>query len=91
MGSTPPASPSPQRAGRKSREVMIWKLVEYGGLILYTAVIPRQMGPELYGRFAALLSFISLLSMGSALGAQASFARFIPEYETRGEPERTKT
>ena len=77
---------SPSLAIRKqTRVVMIWKFVEYVSLSLFAIVVPRAMGPDLYGRFAALLSFIGLLTMINGLGVLVMFGRFVPEYRVRGE------
>lgn len=72
------------------RAILFWKGVDYAGLILFTVIMPRQMQPASYGRFAALLSLIGLLTMASTMGAQATFGRFVPEYEARGEHDRTR-
>jgi O-antigen/teichoic acid export membrane protein len=92
------ASAAPERSaaararsvGAQGRAVLLWKLAEYGGLIAFTALLPPMMGPRLYGHFAAMLSAIGLLTMAAALGTQATFGRFVPEFETRGEHHRTR-
>ena len=92
-GAVAEASPGPRHArplGPQSRAVVAWKVVEYVGLILFTIIMPRRMGPALYGRFAALLSLIGLLTMASAMGAQATFGRFVPEYDEHGQPGRIR-
>jgi O-antigen/teichoic acid export membrane protein len=76
--------------GAQGRAVLLWKIAEYGGLVAFTALLPPMMGPRLYGRFAAMFSAIGLLTMAAALGTQATFGRFVPEFETRGEHHRTK-
>lgn len=74
----------------QTRAVVLWKTAEYIGLLLFILAVPRLMGPELYGRFAVLLSLIGVLTLITGLGAQAVFARYIPEYEGRGDRERTR-
>lgn len=64
--------------------VAFWKLVEYTGLILFLALIPRSMTPELYGDFALILSILGLLILASTLGGQQTFVRFIPEFKADG-------
>ncbi len=78
-------APAPGLALGQARVVMIWKLVEYVGLISFIVIAPRSMGPELYGRFAVLLSVIGLLIMACSLGALPTFGRFAPEYTAKGE------
>jgi O-antigen/teichoic acid export membrane protein len=60
------------------------------GLTAFVFATPRLMGPDHFGRFAALVSLTSLLILASALGAQATFARFVPEYQATGRTERTR-
>jgi O-antigen/teichoic acid export membrane protein len=76
--------------GSQSRAVAAWKVAEYAGLALFTVALPRAMGPAQFGRFAALVSLVGLLAMAAALGAQATFGRFVPEYHARGEPRRIR-
>ena len=76
--------PSRQAIGL-TRVVMFWKLIEYAGLVLFTIVVPRQMGPEGYGRFAVLYALISLLILIIGFGAHPTFGRFLPEFLTKGE------
>ena len=64
---------------------MFWKSVEYVGLAAFILIVPRLMGPELYGRFALLFSLIGLLMLVIGLGALSIFGRFIPQYEAQGE------
>ena len=73
-----------------ARVVMLWKVVEYTGLALFIIIVPRLMGPKLYGSFAVLFSLIGLLSMASGLGMQNTFGRFVPEYEALGDRSKTR-
>lgn len=61
------------------------KLVEYAGLVLFALLTPNLMGPELYGRFAAVMALVSLLMTACSLGGLATFGRFLPELRARGE------
>jgi O-antigen/teichoic acid export membrane protein len=74
----------------QSRSVVFWKAIEYAGLVLFVVLLPRLMQPDLYGRFAALVSVIGLLTMAAAMGAQATFGRFVPEFESTGSSRRTR-
>ncbi len=49
-----------------------------------------MMGPEAYGRYAILLSFIALLTIFSGLGMLPAFGRFVPQYQINGETDKTK-
>jgi O-antigen/teichoic acid export membrane protein len=74
----------------QSRAIAVWKALEYLGLAVFTVVLPRAMGPALFGRFAVVVSLVGVLSMASALGAQATLGRFVPEYRARGETSRIR-
>jgi O-antigen/teichoic acid export membrane protein len=73
---------------RDTKTVAFWKVTEYTGLILFLAVIPRSMGPEIYGDFAVILSMLGLLLMAGALGGKVTFGRFVPKYLADDQPER---
>jgi O-antigen/teichoic acid export membrane protein len=77
-------------AGGQTRTVLAWKAVEYAGLALFTIAVPRLMGPERYGSFAAVLGAVALLTMFAGIGAQATFGRFLPEYAAAGRPDRVR-
>lgn len=75
---------------RQSRSVLLWKSVEYAGLLTFIVAVPRLMGPDLYGRLALLLSILGVAAVAFGLGAGQVFARFIPEYEHRHERYKTQ-
>ncbi len=70
-----------------ARLVMGLKIIEYIGLALFLVVIPREMGPERYGSFALLNTLLGLFLMAGALGGQAVFGRYIPEFRAQGDDE----
>lgn len=72
---------------KDTRVVAFWKTTEYIGLILFLAVIPRSMGPEVYGDFAIILSMLGLLLLVGALGGKVTFGRFVPKYQADNQPE----
>jgi stage V sporulation protein B len=97
MTSAAPAAPpglasglDASTAGGQTRTVLAWKAIEYVGLALFTVVVPRLMGPERYGAFAAVLGAVGLLTMFAGIGAQATFGRFLPEYVAAGRPDRVR-
>jgi O-antigen/teichoic acid export membrane protein len=69
----------------QAKVVTILKLVEYVGLVLFAVIVPRMMGPDLYGRFAAFLSSIALLTIAGGLGVIRMFGRFVPEFQVQKE------
>jgi O-antigen/teichoic acid export membrane protein len=72
---------------KDTRAVAFWKTIEYTGLILFLAVIPRSMGPEEYGNFAVILSLLGMFALTSALGGLAMFGRFVPKFSADDQPE----
>jgi O-antigen/teichoic acid export membrane protein len=72
---------------KDTRIAAFWKTTEYIGLILFLAVIPRSMGPEVYGNFAVILSMLGLFLLAGALGGMAVFGRFVPKYYADNQPE----
>ena len=73
---------------KETRTVVFWKIIEYTGLILFLAVIPRSMGPEEYGNFAVVISLLAMFTLAGALGGVAIFGRFVPEYYADDQPDR---
>jgi O-antigen/teichoic acid export membrane protein len=73
-------SPSPRAA-------LIAKGLEYVGLALFTVAVPRLMGPEDFGTFAAVLAGVGLFTMMTGLGANTTFGRFVPEFVENGDPD----
>ncbi len=80
-----PATGIPTEAIVQTRVVMLWKGVEYAGLATFLVVVPRLMGPTTYGRFAALVSLLTLMTSVSGLGGLVTFGRFLPAYELAGQ------
>jgi len=71
-----------------ARVALLWKAVDYTGLLAFLLLFPRRMGAESYGELAVFLTLLYLSWMACSLGGQASFARFIPEYRTNGEKDK---
>jgi stage V sporulation protein B len=77
-------------AGGQTRDVLGLKVVEYAGLAAFTVVVPRLMGPDRYGSFAAVMGMVGLLTMLAGIGAQATLGRFVPEYAGTGRADRVR-
>jgi len=62
-------------------------LIQRGGLvlnvILFAALVPRLMGPTIYGQFTLLTSLALWIANGSALGITPMMGRFVPEFVNR--------
>jgi O-antigen/teichoic acid export membrane protein len=54
-------------------------------------LLPRYLGPELFGRFAVVLSLAMVGMMASNLGAVYVYGRFVPEYAASGDADRVRT
>jgi len=59
-------------------------LIQRGGLVLnavlFAALVPRLMGPQIYGQFTLLTSLALWIANGSALGITPIMGRFVPEF-----------
>lgn len=66
--------------------VLLLKAAQYPFLALNLMIIPRLMGPEIYGDYALLISLIAITNSLVEFGGDANiFGRFIPESERQGE------
>lgn len=65
-------------------------LIQRGGLIaagfLFATVVPRLMGPQLYGRYSLVLSLTALFVVSSALGFTEVVGRYVPTLRSRPDP-----
>ncbi len=65
-------------------------LAQRGGLVaagfLFAALVPRLMGPELYGRYALLSSLCTLFVLCSTLGFTEVISRHVPALSGRSDP-----
>ncbi len=69
------------------RQVVSLKAAQFLGIALSGILIPRWMGPDLFGRFVVLFSLIMLWRTTCNIGGRYIFGRFVPQYASRGEPE----
>ena len=65
--------------------VLLLRLVQFPFLALYVMLVPRIMGPEIYGELAFLISIITITSSLVNIGIGDIYGRFIPELEARNE------
>jgi O-antigen/teichoic acid export membrane protein len=66
------------------RPIAFFKAIQLAGMLAFTVLAPRAMGPELFGEFAVVLSVTTLWMTSSNLGARYVFGRYVPEYAARG-------
>jgi len=72
---------------RQLRPVVLLKAAQLIGIALSGILIPRWMGPDLFGQFVVLFSLIMLWRATCNIGGRYIFGRFVPQYASRGEPE----
>ena len=72
------------------RSVALLKGAQVVAGILFTVLVPRLMGPNLYGQFAVIISVFTLWRMSCTIGGRYIFGRFIPEYSSRGDSDRIR-
>jgi len=65
--------------------VLLLRVAQVPFLALYVMLVPRIMGPEIYGEFAFLISIITIASSLVNIGIGDIYGRFIPELEARNE------
>lgn len=61
--------------------VILLKAAQYPFLMLAMVLIPRMMGPETYGKYALLISVITIADSLNYLGVGEIFGRFVPEFQ----------
>jgi len=74
----------------QARPIALFKGLEVLGIGLFSVLAPRYLGPELFGRFAVVLSLTTLWMMTSSLGGRYVFGRFVPEYAATGATHRVR-
>jgi O-antigen/teichoic acid export membrane protein len=57
---------------------MAGKAAELVTLVLLATVVPRWLGPDVYGRFSVPLTIVTLGSLALSLGGPTVMARFVP-------------
>jgi O-antigen/teichoic acid export membrane protein len=53
--------------------------------VLFAVLVPRMMGPEIYGRYALITAVAVALAILSSLGVTNAIGRYVPELLHRGE------
>ena len=70
-----------------------WLLVQRGihiaGGFLFAIIIPRMMGPDIYGRYALVTSLAALTTLVSALGLRQVVGRYVFPFFLSGDTENT--
>jgi O-antigen/teichoic acid export membrane protein len=69
---------SGQRIARGFAWNHLYKLVEYGGITLYSILVVRKFGPELGGNYAVFQSLSGTLAMATAFAVDSVLLRYLP-------------
>lgn len=72
---------------RHAAALVVQRVVLTAAGFLFAAVIPRVMGPEVFGQFSTLLATSLWFSLMSGFGAVSLMTRFVPEMVEKGERE----
>jgi O-antigen/teichoic acid export membrane protein len=75
---------------RQLRPVASLKAAQIIGTVLSGVLVPRWMGPDLFGQFMVLFSLIMLWRTACNIGGRYIFGRFVPRYASRGEPDEVR-
>src|SRR2546425_3934508 len=59
--------------------------VQAAGGLLFFALVPRMMGPELYGRYALVTTMAITFALMSGLGLINTTTRYVPQLLVRDE------
>lgn len=65
---------------RNLSRVIFLRALQYPLLILFVLIVPKMMGPEIYGKYAFFASIFAILGASTRLGTEETFGRFIPEF-----------
>lgn len=67
-----------QQTFRKTSAGMLWRFLRFPFLMLSLFLIPRQMGDEVYGKFAFFMSIYAVMDIISDVSITPIAGRFIP-------------
>lgn len=70
---------------RQVGALTLQRAVQIAAGVLYVTLIPRVMGPEVFGQFVTLQTLSMWISMIGGLGAIALMTRYVPEFVARGD------
>ena len=74
-----------QHAVRQAGLLALQRAAQIGAGLLYVALVPRAMGPEVFGQLITLQAISMWFTRLSGLGAVALMTRYVPEFVRRGD------
>ncbi len=78
------------RAVRNAAWIFLQRLGLIVAGLLFAVLVPRMMGPDVYGQFALAFALAIWFTMLCELGGSAVMSRFMPEAVHTGDPEQVK-
>jgi O-antigen/teichoic acid export membrane protein len=78
-----PAEVASRAAARSVSAIAVNQVSQITGSLLFVALVPRILGPVVYGQLAFTFALIAILQMCGELGYQEIFSRFLPEVRRR--------
>ncbi len=78
-----PAETATRAASRSVSAIAVNQISQIAGSLLFVALVPRVLGPVVYGQLAFTFALITILQMCGELGYQEIFSRFLPEVRRR--------
>lgn len=83
-------SDAERSAVRGAAMMVIQRGVQAVGGLCFAALVPRTLGPELYGQYALVTSIAFWFAMASGLGLTDATTRYVPQLAARGETDRVR-
>ncbi|MCC6536781.1 MAG: lipopolysaccharide biosynthesis protein [Bryobacterales bacterium] len=74
-----------RQALRQVRSVALQRVLLMATGVAFVALLPRWMGPRVYGQFSLIQSMTLWFTAFSGLGAISMMTRFVPEFVLRGD------
>lgn len=75
---------------RNAGQLLVQRAIYVAAGLLFAALVPRLMGPELYGRYALATSLSMWFVLFSGLGFTQVITRFVPQFTGLGDTESVK-
>ena len=79
-----------ERTLRNAGLLMAQRVLDVAGVTLFAAVVPRLLGPAVFGRFALLTSVSMWFALLSGLGAVSMLTRSVPPMVAAGDEDRLR-
>jgi O-antigen/teichoic acid export membrane protein len=78
-------TPETHQTLRHASGIMLQRILEIGGGILFVALVPRLLGPLVYGQFSLLNTLSAWFSLVGVTGTASMMTRFVPRIINSGD------